>query len=380
MDVQLPQNDKELWVTDGTATGTTVVKDINLGPQGSDPWPLVSTRGLLYFSANDGVHGTELWKTDGTAAGTSMVRDLEWNSSEQRPSNMTALGNNLLFRATTPATGRELWKYDAVTGQAQLVKDLLTGTASSFYFDAPQQFTVSGPYLYLSAYNGSPSSLWRTDGTTAGTVLLQNASGIPNINDHNFLVPFNGGLLFARNKELWRTDGSPGNTLKLSNADTYPDVAVLQTTAIFTAPLNSSRSVVYRTNGTAAGTGPVVSSGVTTEANQLVEAVNGNAFFLGGVSAGTELWKTNGTAAGTSLVKNLSGGAGSSSQLLPVSAGNRLFISSTKTSFPSIISPRSGMCSITPPALRPPRSCGGATALLRAPSSCGDLPTTFILR
>ncbi|HWB06552.1 MAG TPA: ELWxxDGT repeat protein [Verrucomicrobiales bacterium] len=321
------QNEKELWVTDGTATGTTVIKDIMPGAQGSDPWPLVSTRGLLYFSANDGVHGTELWKTDGTAAGTTMVRDIQWTSSKQRPSNMTALGNNLLFCGTAPGTGRELWKYDAGTGQAQIVKDLLTGTDSGFYYDAPQQFTVSGPYLYLSAYNGAPSNLWRTDGTNAGTVLLQNASGIPNINGENFLVPFNGGLLFGRNKELWLTNGMPGSAIKLGAADTYPHVAVLQTTAVFTAPITTSRSVVHRTNGTVAGTGLIGPSGMTTEANNYVVAVNGNAFFLGADASGnTELWKSNGTAAGTTMVKNLSGGPGSGAQILPVSANNRLFL------------------------------------------------------
>ena len=59
-----------------------VVADINQqvanGQTGSaDPSNLTVLNGTLYFSANDGIHGTQLWKSDGTAAGTTMVTDLE---------------------------------------------------------------------------------------------------------------------------------------------------------------------------------------------------------------------------------------------------------------------------------------------------------------
>jgi ELWxxDGT repeat protein len=76
----------ELWTSDGTAAATMMVKDIFPGAQGGLYYPstgltvsssrLRAFNGKLYFAANDGVHGFELWSTDGTSAGTSMVVDI----------------------------------------------------------------------------------------------------------------------------------------------------------------------------------------------------------------------------------------------------------------------------------------------------------------
>ena len=71
-------NGTELWISDGTANNTAMVKDINPGPNSSvdvsNLW--FYTQSGIYFPANDGTHGLELWKTDGTEAGTSMVKDI----------------------------------------------------------------------------------------------------------------------------------------------------------------------------------------------------------------------------------------------------------------------------------------------------------------
>jgi len=55
-----------------------LVKDINVmtSPVGSDPQPLRTIGDVTFFSAQTAATGNELWKTDGTESGTALVRDV----------------------------------------------------------------------------------------------------------------------------------------------------------------------------------------------------------------------------------------------------------------------------------------------------------------
>ena len=65
----------ELWKTDGTTSGTKIVKDINVGSGDAFEWSLNqyhhSIGDTLFFIADDGTHGIELWRTNGTSSGTN---------------------------------------------------------------------------------------------------------------------------------------------------------------------------------------------------------------------------------------------------------------------------------------------------------------------
>ena len=70
-----PLEGTELWISDGTAGGTQMVKDIYPGTNdGIAGAFLIYTDEKVYLTANDGVHGEELWQTDGTDPGPLWCR------------------------------------------------------------------------------------------------------------------------------------------------------------------------------------------------------------------------------------------------------------------------------------------------------------------
>src|SRR5262249_16430393 len=91
---------------------TTLVLDINPGPLSSSPQQLTNVNGLLFFVADDGVHGQELWESDGTLTGTKIVKDIFPGGGSSFPDHLTAVGNTLFFTADDGVHGRELWKSD----------------------------------------------------------------------------------------------------------------------------------------------------------------------------------------------------------------------------------------------------------------------------
>ena len=96
--------------------------------------------GLLYFTADDGVHGRELWRTDGTDVGTMMINDLT-PAGLTGPSGLEAAGDALYFSANDGIHGRELWRLGppmpaAAINEASLSGPVIGVTGSLYVFTA----------------------------------------------------------------------------------------------------------------------------------------------------------------------------------------------------------------------------------------------------
>ena len=109
----------ELWRTDGTEAGTTMVKDVRQGENSSLDWGstahwhgeyALAHGDHLYFSANDGENGEELWRTDGTEAGTSLIVDANPGDTGSWPWWFIASGDKIYF-TSWDGDQRQLWHY-----------------------------------------------------------------------------------------------------------------------------------------------------------------------------------------------------------------------------------------------------------------------------
>jgi ELWxxDGT repeat protein len=101
----------DLWKLDGgTASRITQITSDTNSPA---PHELASVYGVLFFAASEGelpgAHGEEPWTSDGTQAGTGLLADLATGTTSSAPAGFTGSGNLVFFSADDGIHGRELW-------------------------------------------------------------------------------------------------------------------------------------------------------------------------------------------------------------------------------------------------------------------------------
>jgi ELWxxDGT repeat protein len=287
-----PSTGEELWRTDGTRRGTEVVADIVPGPQGSVPRGMQSNGRYVFFTVLEPDRTRRVWRSDGTAAGTGPIPGTEDPSVF---SSEAAAGDLFLFLTSDPGGFPHVWATDGDSPPVEI---------GSGYHLVPLAFDGA---VYLSLFEpGDVASLWRTDGTAAGTSLVRSGSGDvvggsgpPDYPGPAGLTALGGSLYFFAGglnaPGLWRSDGTAAGTTQVTGLPgafvAGSDVrAVLGGRIVFTL----GNRGLWATDGTAAGTRLVGAPQAGRYLTGLTATADG-AY----LSVDSRLWRTDGTATGT---------------------------------------------------------------------------------
>jgi ELWxxDGT repeat protein len=284
----------ELWVTDGTAPGTRLVRDLtpevslDRYPSVDSPQFIASSGSQVWFSTLNAAWPNSLWRSDGTSVGTVAIAStnpalssaLSNAKSVDVPANASGNGGVFPFVITTQDDDYELWQAGGLDESATRLLKRFERPPVGFAIQPPSLFTPllmpnHEQFFFIAPNSEGVSELWGSDGTPAGTILL-NTPFFPSLAaftpSGRAFTPWKNrvymaaGNTFDRGAEWWTSDGTPAGTLLLK--DIYPD---------------SVDSVV-----------------------QMLTGIGDRFFALSDSPNGFELWVSEGTAATTRLVKRLS--------------------------------------------------------------------------
>ena len=336
-----------LWQTDGTPTGTSLLK--HLDPVfGVTPLWGTTSNGTGYYLVQ-GDHGSSgLWQTDGTASGTTQVQSLPVTAARGAP---VTFKGQLYFAiqngaANNPNATIQLWRTSASQQAAELVLSVPFSNSSLSQLAITKDANGNDAKLFFISDSASPNPqriLWATDSGAAFQQIAKNGISLQGLASNpqasSTLGVLGSQVVFtftdaAHGAEPWISDGTTLGTHLLTDllsgsANALPtSFTEAGTKVVFFASTGSGGSALYATDGTPAGT-QVLGNVAPGSGSAGFTKLASTTFFTGddGIH-GAELWRTNGTAAGTFMVKDLNPGVGSafnSAQTQLLASGSNLF-------------------------------------------------------
>ena len=225
---------REFFISDGTISGTKILKDIYPGSESSlsrDEFNISQNYAVLdsnlYFIAYEPNSGYGLWKTDGSSQNTQLIYPHIGNPVYRLVSD----GSQLFFisgDAPRPDTRSfTCWKSDGTNSGTQVVRSGITNSLP------PEEVGFSGGnfFFVFASEIQDEFKLWRSDGTEQGTFLLRSRLKSLGLNDNSNLIGSNANLnqnwyFLAKDTSgfagIWETDGTIQGTILL---DTIPEVS-----------------------------------------------------------------------------------------------------------------------------------------------------------
>jgi ELWxxDGT repeat protein len=295
---------QKLLKLNATMDGVVIVKDTYTPTISGNPKDFVYTNGLVYFKSEypAGID-RNVNRTDGTGAGTFQIKTLGivWD--------MYAVGANVFFTGMD-GDRAQIWKTDGTVAGTVLINE---GDYNTY---------VGASYTDLNGlllFSNSLGQLWRSDGTVAGTVLIKTFAGVRQIMSAGtvaYLLIDNAGQT-----ELWRTSGKLSGTVKIETLQPstgfstrygFVSNSTVNGVTFFFGSDPYKGIELWRTTGTSYGTYRIKEIRVNNPTNEYMWAPNSVAIFKNNIYFSTldenfqyALYKSNGSASGTVKLKSM---------------------------------------------------------------------------
>lgn len=331
------------WSTTGGIDQATMIKD-QLTTLGELPFTsTILGQEVLIFAARDHTaagYQSKLYRSDMTDAGTVEIGNFTSDNNSPTPHMIGVVSSKLLFSAVETGEGRELYVTQGTTATTELLKDIKPGLAGGISSVTGSHAATLGTNFYFPGFRNVGQGLWKTDGTTAGTVEVDGLS--VEYSHPNYLNKFASSIYFfadgvAPPSQLFRISAGDDVPVQLTFRDLFSDEGCFSYDSIeFNGELyfpfadNSAGCELWKTDGTVAGTTIVkdINTGVNPHSHPTFLAVfDGWLYFIAlQESIGFELWKTKGFDTNTVLVADINPGVDSSiSNPQAVELNNELF-------------------------------------------------------
>ncbi len=231
-----------LWVCDGTTAGTFLLKDFNMSNWSIGNFTELNNQ--LIFTAQLNGNGTnmELWKSDGTVSGTTLIKATGHDFNNYFTIPFALVNNKIFYKLNYDL----LWFTDGSTAGTSLLKDFNMSNWSIGNF-----IPYNNQLYFTGQLNGDGSNLelWKSDGTVSGTQMVK----VITQNSNNYsTIPYaiaNGKLFLKINYDnLWYSDGSTAGTTLVKDFNmsnwSIDNFVTLPTTLLLTADFNGTGSTL----------------------------------------------------------------------------------------------------------------------------------------
>lgn len=204
--------ESKLWKTNGTTVGTEQIPV-------AEPFYIVNQDmaklgDKVIFFAHNTVDGYEPYVSDGTAAGTFMLKNINPSGNSLTTQAMglhLKIAGQYCYFIANNGTTNALWRTDGtIAGTIEVIPNVTNGISDAGYS------TTDAENIWFVNYTGTNATqqLYKSNGTVEGSSLIYS-----NLSYAQNLTTYKGALWFQSrdvgqlyNAEVWRSDGLTLNT------------------------------------------------------------------------------------------------------------------------------------------------------------------------